>query len=129
MTGDIVARTAVVNQTAAEIIGIVEFIENIDENSAVYFLWDDQGNPAYGQWDNRNTRNRLIADSYQFLLKDIPVKLVNKKELEGTDDMKFLLTPDKKFLPDLRMNYEMCMDNRYTYLLVSKKTVLPMDKT
>jgi len=129
MTGDIVARTAVVNQTAAEIIGIVEFIENIDENSAVYFLWDDQGNPAYGQWDNRNTRNRLIADSYQFLLKDIPVKLVNKKGLEGIDDMKFLLTPDKKFLPDLRMNYEMCMDNRYTYLLVSKKTVLPMDKT
>ncbi len=124
VTGDIVARTAVANQTAAEIIGIVEFIEDSDHIMPVYFLWDDQENPAYGKWDNRNTRNRLIADSYQFLLKDIPLKLVNRTELEEIEDQKFVLTPKKEFLSDLNRDYQLCLDNRYGYLFVSKPSVL-----
>lgn len=124
VTGDIVARTAVVNQTAAEIIGIVEFIENSDHIMPVYFLWDDQENPAYGKWDNRNTKNRLIADSYQFLLKDIPVKLVNRTELEEIEDKKFVLTPKKEFLSYLDRDYQLCLDNQYSYLFVSKPSVL-----
>ena len=114
VTGDNVARTtAVGNQTTTELIDAVKYIEN--GMMPVYFLWDDQEKSIY----------RKIADCYQFLLKDIPVKLVNKTELEAIDEKAFVLTPfNYKYLSDVNRDYEYCMDNQYTYLFVSKTSGL-----
>jgi len=121
VTGDIVARTAVANQTAEEIMDMVEFIEDSDESIPVYYLWDDEVNPGYGRGDFRNTRNRKLADSYQFLLKDKPLNLVNKTELEAIEDDRLVITSrDNKHLPDLYRDYELCLVNRYSYLLISR---------
>lgn len=127
VTGDNVAKIAVDDHTAKEIIDVVEFIEDAEENMPVYFLWDDQENPEYGRWDNRNTKYRLISSHYQFLLKDIPVKLVNEKELESIDDNKFVLTAGDKYSSYLEKDYKFCLGNRYSYLFVSKTSDLAND--
>lgn len=122
-TGDSVARKAVASQTAVEIMGIVEYIENSDDNIPVYFLWDDQGNPPYGKRENCNAGQLRIAECYQFLLKDIPVNLVNNTELEVIKDKKFVLASHNyKNLFDLKRDYNFCMNNGLSYLYIVSQT-------
>ena len=108
------------NQNVLKLTKVVNFIQTTDDNLPVYFLWDDQNNPTYDKWDNRNTHDRLIADYYQFLLTDEPIKLVNKEELAEIEEKKFVLSAENKYLNSLLENYTLCISNEYSYLLVSK---------
>lgn len=124
--GDYVANNkAVANQNVRELMNIVALIEDAEENMPVYFLWENQGNSMSGDC---YTNNRPFVDSYQFLLKDIPIKLINRTELEALQDRIFLLTyPNTKYFSDLR-DYEFCLENRYNYLFVSKSSFVDNGK-
>jgi len=108
------------NQDSMEIIEVAEYLKTLDNRKPLYFLWDAQGNPDYGKWDNRNTSKRLIADSYQFLLLDKPLLLVDIYELNTIPGDKYVLLNEKRYLSELSKDYELRMSNRYSYLLSSK---------
>jgi len=108
------------NQDSMEIMEVAEYLKTLDNKTPVYFLWDAQGNPDYGKWDNRNTSKRLVADRYQFLLLDKPLILVDRSELDAIPGDKYVLLNEKRYLSELNRDYELRMSNRYSYLLSSK---------
>lgn len=121
LTGNTIAQSTVkYNQSTMEIVNTVEFINNTDGKLPIYYLWDDQGNPDYGKWDNRNTANRLIADCYQFLLKDENITLVNNSELSTIPGNKFVIASESIVRSGLLKDYKFCMSAAGSYLYVSK---------
>jgi len=108
------------NQDSMQILEVAEYLKTLDNTTPVYFLWDVQGNPDYGKWDNRNTSKRLIADKYQFLLLDRPLILVDRSELNAIPGNKYVLLNEKRYLSELNRDYELRMSNIYSYLLLSK---------
>lgn len=120
-TGEAAKRYIVLsNQSMLEIAEIADFITGSEANLPIYFLWDDQVDPAYDKWDVENIQDRLIADCYQFLFKEKSLSIVNKAELNGIAGDKFVLSAEVYELFDLMDNYTFCMSNAYSYLLVPK---------
>ncbi len=120
-TGEIVTRSIVdINQERMEITKVVDSIYTSEDKLPIYFLWNDQNDPVYDEWDNRNVLDRLMADCYQFLLKENKIKLVNNKQLKITEEDKFILSGEIYNLFDLMHDYKFCLSAADSYLLVSK---------
>lgn len=121
ITGNIFAHTRVnTNQARYELIKVVDFIKNTEQDLPIYYLWNDKINPNYNKWDIHNKSDRVIADCYQFLLKDKQLILVNREELEIIGGSHFVLCTQDKYLIYLMNDYNICLENQYGYLLISK---------
>ncbi|KUG03009.1 hypothetical protein ASZ90_019621 [hydrocarbon metagenome] len=124
-TGQTITRSVVAaNQEKMQIVKIVDLIATSEEKLPVYFLWDDQNDPSYSKWDNRNTYDRLIADCYQFLLLEEQIKIVNDEELRQAEGAKFVLSAEFYHLFDLMHDYKFCMSTANSYLLASNTSSL-----
>ena len=108
------------NRDHMEITETVEYLQTVDSNTPVYFLWNAQGKVDHNKCDNLDTKKRRAADFYQFLLMDQPLILVDIYEFNETTSDKYVLLNEVKYLDQLLNDYELCMSNRYGYLLSSK---------
>lgn len=122
-TGEIVSKGIIdLNRERIKIIRTVNLISESQTNYPIYFLWRGVNSPEYTKWDNRRVLDRLIADCYQFLLKDQIIHLVSKEELRQNREDKFLISAELNELFDLLGDYTYCSTANESYLLVSSKT-------
>ncbi|MCK8059983.1 MULTISPECIES: hypothetical protein [unclassified Fusibacter] len=118
----LVYKIVEINQSTMEIVKIVEILETTDKKIPIFFLWNDQIDPNYEKWDNKNTVTRLIVDCYQFLLMDRSVYLVNAEELASITEDKYIITTGSLVDSGKLDEYEYCYSsfNNYLYRSLSK---------
>jgi hypothetical protein len=62
--------------------------------------------------------DRIIVDSYQFLMKEKTITLVNDIELSNIRGSKYVISTESLVLSDLLNDYELCMSAAGSYLYV-----------
>jgi len=112
--------TITINKNAITIKPVVEYMQNTDEDRPIYYIWNEKGNPQYSKWDNRNTRYRMIADRYQFLLKSKRLLILDISEINNISVPCYVITNDPSLLKQYSTEFKYCMEAAGSVLYVSK---------
>jgi hypothetical protein len=106
------------NMETQKITQVISYMEN-KTSYPIYFLWSDKNRPDYKTWNNQKVLDRLIADTYQFLLKDKILTLVNQAELKKIPGKKYVIVYESLNDYDVLENYTFCISASRTFLFVS----------
>ena len=112
--------TITINKSAITIKPVVEYMQNTDEDRPIYYIWNEKGKPQYSKWDNRNTRYRMIADCYQFLLKSKRLLILDISEINTISVPCYVITNDPSLLKQYSTEFKYCMEAAGSVLYVSK---------